>query len=216
MAIERRNSNSSLFNNVDKIINLFIDEINKDEKIKRYLTFLTKEPLENYSVDNDGTKIYQYDIPERVDEKFKYCISKNTDINKQYRNSNQILYPYPYQFEKVNEDRPTIFVYHDYSSCNSIITSSCYCISILVPCEYLEIEPYGESRIHKIMERVAYLFNNVGLDKESQLELGDIKFQVKGRVEEGRINKTNYISIVTIPIETKYINSRTIDASIGY
>ena len=83
-------------------------------------------------------------------------------------------------------------------------------------CEYLEIEPYGESRIHKIMERVAYLFNNVGLDKESQLDLGDIKFQVKGRVEEGRINKTNYISIVTIPIETKYINSRTIDGSIGY
>ena len=66
------------------------------------------------------------------------------------------------------------------------------------------------------MERVAYLFNNVGSDKESQLELGDIKFQVKGRVEEGRINKTNYISIVTIPIETKYINSRTIDGSIGY
>ena len=31
-----------------------------------------------------------------------------------------------------------------------------------------------------------------------------------------RINKTNYISIVTIPIETKYINSRTIDGSIGY
>ena len=86
----------------------------------------------------------------------------------------------------------------------------------MVPCEYLEIEPYGESRIHKIMERVAYLFINVGLDKESQLELGDIKFQVKGRVEESRINKTNYISIVTIPIETKYINSRTIDGSIGY
>ena len=72
MAIERRNSDSSLFNNVDKIINLFIDEINKDEKIKRYLTFLTKEPLENYSIDNDGTKIYQYDIPKRIDEKFKY------------------------------------------------------------------------------------------------------------------------------------------------
>ena len=214
MGIKRDGSASTLFTKIDEIITLMINEINGDEIIKRYLTFLTKQPLENKSVDKNGTILYQYDIPSRLDiPTVKYCVSKPTVTTKEYRTSEQILYSEPYQDSKITGNYPTVFV-HNYSyDCNNIIGSNIYMIDILIPSEYLNVNSIGspiiESRLHKIMGRIAYLFDKVTLDEVSKEYLGDIEFKIVGKPTEEKINKTNDITITTIAIETKLINCRS-------
>ena len=103
---------------------------------------------------------------------------------------------------------------HNYSyDCRDIIGSNIYMIDILIPSGYLNIQSVGstliESRLHKIMERIAYLFDKVSLDDESREYLGDLEFKIVGKPTEEKINKTNDITITTIAIETKLIGVRT-------
>ena len=51
MGIKRGNTTSTLFTKIDKIITLLVNEINNDEVIKRYLLFLSKQPLETKSIE---------------------------------------------------------------------------------------------------------------------------------------------------------------------
>ena len=214
MGIKRDGSSSTLFNKIDEIITLMVNEINNDEAIKRYLTFLTKQPMENKSIDKNGTILYQYDVPTRLDvPTVKYCISKSTATTKEYRTSEQILYPEPYQDEKITGNYPVLFV-HNYSyDCNNIVGSNIYMIDILIPSEYLNVNSVGspiiESRLHKIMGRIAYLFDKVSLDDESREYLGNLEFKIIGKPTEEKINKTNDITITTIAIETKLIGVRS-------
>ena len=214
MGIKRGNTVSTLFTKIDEIITLMVNEINGDEIIKRYLTFLTTQPMENKSIDKNGTILYQYDVPSRLDvPSVKYCISKPTAITKEYRTSEQILYPSPYNADKVTGNYPVLFV-HNYSyDCNNIIGSNVYMIDILIPSEYLNVSSVGspiiESRLHKIMGRIAYLFDKVSLDDVSREYLGDIEFKIVGKPTEEKINKTNDITITTVAIETKLINCRS-------
>ena len=214
MGIKRNGTTSTLFAKIDEIITLMVNEINGDEIIKRYLTFLTTQPMENKSIDKNGTILYQYDVPSRLDiPSVKYCISKSTAITKEYRTSEQILYSEPYQDAKITGNYPTVFV-HNYSyDCNNIIGSNVYMIDILIPSEYLNVSSVGspiiESRLHKIMGRIAYLFDKVSLDDESREYLGDIEFKIVGKPTEEKINKTNDITITTVAIETKVVNCRS-------
>ena len=214
MGIKRNGTTSTLFAKIDEIITLMVNEINGDEIIKRYLTFLTAQPMENKSIDKNGTVLYQYDVPSRLDvPSVKYCISKPTAITKEYRTSEQILYPSPYNADKVTGNYPVLFV-HNYSyDCNNIIGSNVYMIDILIPSEYLNVSSVGspiiESRLHKIMGRIAYLFDKVSLDDESREYLGDIEFKIVGKPTEEKINKTNDITITTIPIEVRLVNCRS-------
>ena len=214
MGIKRNGTTSTLFAKIDEIITLMVNEINGDEIIKRYLTFLTTQPMENKSIDKNGTLLYQYDVPSRLDiPSVKYCISKPTATTKEYRSSEQILYSEPYQDEKITGNYPVLFV-HNYSyDCNNIIGSNVYMIDILIPSEYLNVNSVGspiiESRLHKIMGRIAYLFDKVSLDDESREYLGDIEFKIVGKPTEEKINKTNDITITTIPIEVRLVNCRS-------
>ena len=214
IGIKRDGSTSTLFTKIDEIITLMINEINSDEIIKRYLTFLTTQPLENKSLDKNGTVLYQYDIPSKLDiPTVKYCISKPTATTKEYRTSEQILYSEPYQDAKITGNYPVLFV-HNYSyDCNNIVGSNIYMVDILIPSEYLNVNSVGspviESRLHKIMGRIAYLFDKVSLDEVSREYLGDIEFKIVGKSMEEKINKTNDITITTISIETRIINARS-------
>ena len=215
MGIKRNGTTSTLFAKIDEIITLMVNEINGDEIIKRYLTFLTTQPMENKSIDKNGTVLYQYDVPSRLDvPSVKYRVVKTPRVwATDYRTSEQILYPSPYNADKVTGNYPVLFV-HNYSyDCNNIIGSNVYMIDILIPSEYLNVNSVGspiiESRLHKIMGRIAYLFDKVSLDDESREYLGDIEFKIVGKPTEEKINKTNDITITTIAIETKLINCRS-------
>ena len=214
MGIKRGNTTSTLFGKIDNLINLFIDEINDDEIIKRYLVFPTKQPLETKSVDYSDNIIYQYDIPKKINCPIKYCISKPTATTKEYRECDQVLFPYPSEDSKITGVYPMMFVYnyvYSLAKYNNLIDTNLFKIDILLPLNYIEIFPYGESRLHKIMERLAYLFDRVELDEESQKILGDIKFRLVDNCVEQKINKTNDIITTTLYIESKLIGTRTDD-----
>lgn len=215
MGIKRGNTTSTLFTKIDEIITLMVNEINADKELVRLMTFISKNPLADRSVDYNNVKVYQYDIPEKLNVPIiKYSISKPTETTKIYRTSEQILFPYSYNDKKVTGNYPIMFV-HNYSyDCNNIIGSNIYCIDLLIPSQYEEIQTIEgsslvENRLHKIMGRIAYLFDKVSLDDESREYLGDIEFKIVGKPTEEKINKTNDITITTIPIEVKLINCRS-------
>lgn len=215
MGIKRGKTTSTLFTKIDEIITLMVNEINGDKELVRLMTFISKNPLADRSVDYNNVKVYQYDIPEKLNVPIiKYSISKPTETTKIYRTSEQILFPYSYNDKKVTGNYPIMFV-HNYSyDCNNIIGSNIYCIDLLIPSQYEEIQTIEgsslvENRLHKIMGRIAYLFDKVNLDDESREYLGDIEFKIVGKPTEEKINKTNDITITTIAIETKLVNCRS-------
>jgi hypothetical protein len=213
MGFKRGNTTSTLFTKIDKIITLLVNEINNDEIIKRYLVFLTKQPLATRSTDNNNTMIYQSDLPKRIDSKITYITSKEGVTPVTTRTSEQILFAESYSYEKINSEYPTLFV-HNYSyDCNSIIAPNVYMIDILIPSMYINVQSAGstliENRLHKIMERIAYLFDKVETDDISSADLGNLEFRIVGKPTEEKVNKTNDITVTTIAIETKVINART-------
>lgn len=212
MGLVRNGSKATSFVKIDKIINLMVNELNNDEELKRYLLFLTKQPLENYSVDNNGTKIYQYDIPKDLTKENKYCISKPNSSNPQYRTSPRLIVPYLYEENKITSENPMMFIHNSSYSCNDLVSSNIYGIDILVPSDYIKIqsdgENYYENRLHKIMERIADIFDDTYTDKETSKEIGDLKFELIGVVYEERVGKSNDITISTINIRTTVINTR--------
>ena len=214
MGLNRGNTTSTLFTKIDKIITLLVNEINNDEIIKKYLVFLTKQPLATRSTDRNNTMIYQSDLPKRIDSKITYITSKEGVTPITTRTSEQILFAASYSYEKINSEYPTLFV-HNYSyDCNSIVASNVYMIDILIPSMYINVQSAGstliENRLHKIMERIAYLFDKVETDDVSSADLGNLEFRIVGKPTEEKVNKTNDITITTIAIETKLINTRNI------
>ena len=212
MGFKRGNTTSTLFGRIDGLINLFIDEINNDEEIKRYLVFPTKQPMATKSVDYSNNVIYQYDIPEKINCPIKYSISKPTEVVKEYRECDQVLFPYPSEDSKITGVYPMMFVYnyvYSLAKTDKLIDSNIFKIDILLPLNYIEIFPYGESRLHKVMERLAYLFDRVELDEESKSIFGDLKFRLVNNCVEQKINKTNDIITTTLYIETKLVGTRT-------
>ena len=212
IGIKRDGSTSTLFNKIDLINNLLVSEVNNDAMLKKFMLFLTKNPLENKAEDYNGNIIYQYDLPNKLTEKVTYCTSKPTATTKTYRTSEQCIFPYPSESDKIIGDYPMMFIYHYVSalgSNNNPITTDRYKIDILIPLRYIPLYPYGESRLHKIMERLAYLFDKVSLDDESRELLGDLDFRLVDNCVEGKINKTNDIIYTTLYVETKLINARS-------
>ena len=213
MGFKRGNSNSTLFGKIDKTLNLFAEAINGDKELVRYMAFLTKQPLENRSTDYGGNILYQYDVPSKIDCYITYKTSKLGVTPITTRSSEQILFLYPSEDSKITGDYPTMFIYNfDYNlgtKYADYIDTNRFKIDILIPLKYIEIFPYGYSRLHKIMERLAYLFDRVELDEVSKAELGDLKFQLVGNCVEQKINKTNDIIVTSLFIETKLIGART-------
>lgn len=213
IGIKRDGTSSTLFTKIDLINNLLVSEINNDAMLKKFMLFLTKSPLENKSEDYNGNIIYQYDLPNKLTEKVTYCTSKPTATTKTYRTSEQCLFPYPSESDKITGEYPMMFVYnyaYDMGrTYSNPIATNIYKIDILIPLKYMPLYPYGESRLHKIMERLAYLFDKVSLDDESKLLMGDLDFRLVNRSIEEKINKTNDIIVTSLYIETQLIGART-------
>ena len=210
MGLKRENTKSTLFSKLNKINNLLVDEIDNDQEMKRLFSYLTYQPLLERSMNIDNKMIYQPDITSTMTREQKLCISKPTSTKKEYLNLEPILYPYPFQEEKVNSEYCVCFIYWATSHVKSYdyICDNIFYIDVLVPIKYIELKPYGENRGYTIIDRLAYLFNGVSLDEESQKELGDLRFEVVGTVASGRITKSNDIIRFTVPIKVSDINAR--------
>lgn len=210
MGFKRGNTTSTLFTKIDKILKLLVDEIDNDQEIKRYFSYLSYEPLKSRSTDMNNQMMYQRDITTSMLNPQKIDISKTgtLEVNKKYAELPQILFPQPYTEEKISQNYCTLFVHNWKYSCDDLIGRNIFAIDILVPSAYILLKPQSDSRLHKIMERIAYLFDKVTLDEESAKELGNLEFKIIGTPIEAKVNKTNDITMVTIAIETKVINAR--------
>lgn len=210
MGFNRGNTTSTLFNKMDRVLNLIVEAINGDEETKRLLLFLTTQPLATKSVDYNNNVLYQNDVPIKLTCPVSYKVSKDGVLPVVPRTSDQILFPYPSEDSKITSNYCTMFVYNwIYSIGSKLIDTERFKIDILIPLAYLPLHPYGENRLHKIMERLAYLFDKVELDDESKAELGDLKFQLVGNCVEEKINKTNDIIITSLYVETQLVGART-------
>ena len=210
MGFKRGNTTSTLFTKIDKILKLLVDEIDNDQEIKRYFSYLSYEPLKSRSTDMNNQMMYQRDITTSMLNPQKIDISKTgtLEVNKKYAELPQILFPQPYAEEKISQNYCTLFVHNWKYSCDDLIGRNIFAIDILVPSTYILLKPQSDSRLHKIMERIAYLFDKVTLDEESAKELGNLEFKIIGTPIEAKVNKTNDITVTTIAIETKVINTR--------
>lgn len=209
MGLIRKNTESTLFTKIDKVIDLLTKEIDNDQVIKRYLTYLTREPLKERSTSyDDKTKYYQRDITTSLLDNQKIDISKNKDGSK-FIETPPILFPYPYQQEKISKDYPTVFVYNYTYECEGTIGENIFKIDILIPSLYLELKPYGENRSHKIMERIAYLFDGCETDKESSNKLGaNLKFELIDLAKESKLVKSVDSTLIELQLVTRIPNAR--------
>ncbi|WP_252251348.1 hypothetical protein [Clostridium sp. VAP52] len=214
MGLIRYDTVSTKFQKIDPIINLLVTEMNNDQELKRLCTYLTYQPLADKSTDMNGNVIYQRDITSSMLKEQKICVSKTTDKNdKAYK---EIIIPkivIPYCFNSTKDDdilteQVSLFVHNFRNDLDSQIGANDFVIDVLVPSKYQELKPYGVNRLHEILKRIAYLFDNVETDSESSDTLGDITFNVVGRPVEQRINKTNEITIYSVIVRTKLINAR--------
>ncbi|HBJ1650328.1 TPA: hypothetical protein LA460_000232 [Clostridium botulinum] len=211
MGLVRHDTVSTKFQKIDNIISLLVSEMDNDQELKRLCTYLTYQPLANKSTDMSNNVIYQRDITTSMLEEQKICVSKTTDKNdKAYKEITvpQILIPYCFQEDKILTEQVSLFVHNFRNDLDSQIGANDFMIDVLVPSKYQELKPYGVNRLHEILKRIAYLFDNVETDSESSETLGNITFNVVGRPIEQRINKTNEITIYSVIVRTKLINAR--------
>lgn len=211
MGLIRHDTVSTKFQKIDPIINLLVTEMNNDQELKRLCTYLTYQPLASKSTDMSGNVVYQRDITTSMLDEQKICVSKTTDKNdKTYKETiiPQILVPYCFQEDKILTEQVSLFVHNFRNDLDSQIGANDFVIDVLVPSKYQELKPYGVNRLHEILKRLAYLFDNVETDSESSETLGNITFNVVGRPVEQRINKTNEITIYSVIVRTRLINAR--------
>ncbi|WP_252241670.1 hypothetical protein [Clostridium sp. ZBS18] len=211
MGLTRNDTVSTKFQKIDSIINLLVTEMDNDPELKKICTYLTYQPLASKSTDMSGNVIYQRDITTSMLKEQKICVSKTTDnTDASYKEIivPQILVPYCFQEDKLLVEQVSLFIHNFRNDLDSQIGANDFVIDVLVPSKYQELKPYGVNRLHEILKRLAYLFDNVETDKESSEELGNIKFDIVGRPIEQRINKTNEITIYSVIVRTKLINAR--------
>jgi len=207
MGILRNNTESKLFTKIDKILKLLMDEINKDQEIKRYMTYLTTSPLSHRSVNYKGDIYFQRDLETSLISTQKIDVSKDNDGSK-IVTIPQVLFPYPYRSDKVNQEYCTLFISNYIYDCDSTISENIYKLDLIIPSYLLVLKPYGESRGHKIMERLAYLFDKVETDRESSVELGNLKFELVGDAKEEKLVNNLEMTIFSMQLRTFIIGGR--------
>ena len=92
MGILKNNTHSTIFSFINEIVKLMVKEIDNDNELKRYLTYLTAQPLEDRSSNAKGKIIYQRDIKDSITKPIKICVDKNETDKKNFIEYSTILY----------------------------------------------------------------------------------------------------------------------------
>ena len=129
MGILKNNTHSTIFSFINEIVKLMVKEIDNDNELKRYLTYLTA----------------QRDIKDSITKPIKICVDKNETDKKNFIEYSTILYNMPYTFEKINTEYCTCFVYWNKCTTN-VVSRQIFTIDVLVPSIYTELKPYKDNR----------------------------------------------------------------------
>ena len=207
--IRESGSYSTVLKKIDGIIQLMCNELDNDQEIKRLLVYDTYNPLATRSNTYDNVTIYQHDINNSLMDKTSIDVSKNQDGSNILKLS-QCIFDLGWNSSKDIELKNAIYVSH-IKTYTELVGKSMFIITIIVPSDYNKLfMQTNTTRSHAIAMRVIDLFDNVVTDEKSSKEdgLGDLRFKLTDKINEGKITKGVDATIIEIPIGVDLINCR--------
>lgn len=192
-------TSSQKFRRITAMRKYMIDAMDNDQAIKRLMRYFTTTPLAKRGVTYDGKVIEQPDLTTslKVDtDEGELCLFTgmfDPDMETIYKN-----YIFIQHFET--------YAYDD------VMQKTNFYIHVLVDDKYNALKNYGEERIYEVADRIAQLIDNHTIENCDLVdEIGNIKFQIKGRISEMRLSKTKTINLLSIPIEVSNSVMRAFD-----
>lgn len=180
---------SQKFKRITAIRKYISDVMDNDQSLKRLMRYFTTTPLSKRGVSYNGNIIEQPDlitslkVDTKEGEKCLFTGMFDPDMETIYKNY--------------------IFIHHyDTDVYNNVIQQTTFDIYVLVDDKYNQLKNYGEERLYEIADRIAQLLDGHIIENDELVdEIGNIKFEIKGRISEVRMSKTKTICLLNIPIE---------------
>ena len=213
--IREKGSYSTTFKKIDGIIQLMCSEIDNAQEIKRLLAYPTYNPLVSRANTYDDKTIYQRDISKSMLSDISIDVSKLQDSSNVI-NLSQCIFDMGWNSSKDIELKNAIYVSHYYSGVE-LVDKAMFIVTIIVPSDYNRLLMQANTtRSHAIAQRVINLFDCAKTDSKSSKEdgLGDLEFNLGGKINEGKVTKGVDATIIEIPIEVKLINCRASNGKI--
>lgn len=201
------NTKSQKLYRVSPLKNYIVEQIDKNQNIKRLCRYLTTTPLLNRGMTYDQRRVNQPDL----NDSLLTPVTTDTEATV----ADAVLIPYTFSPEAIQEQRVSIYVY---SPCSTFAESYGFghrdeagrhefMVDIVYPMVYDRIEPYGQERNLLIACEVMNLFDGMYVDEETRKIVGDCQFKIVGDVTSLRLSKTGYM-ITTIPLVVTTMTSR--------
>ena len=182
---------SQKFRRITAIRKYMLDAIDNDQAIRRLMRYFTTTPLSKKGVTYDGNMINQPDL--------KTSLKVDTDEGE------MCLYTGMFDPDMETVYKNYIFIQHyDTYTYDDVMQTTNFNIYILVDDKYNPLKNYGEERIYEIADRIAQLLDGHTIENDEIIdEIGNVKFNIKGRISEVRLSKTKTMNLLAIPFEIK-------------
>jgi len=165
--------------------NEIVNTLKNNKNIKRYLTYLTRSPLEDQGRLLDGTIIDQPEVEE--DLVFE----------------NPLIYPTPFTEKLLSESKAIIFVHYFSGSLKELdLGKQTYCIDIVIPLDYYSLNE-SQDRHQQI---ACELMNE--LDQELVGGNGIEKYNFASYTEN-RLSNTNDYAILSLIVEVNALTMKS-------
>ncbi|MEG1309393.1 MAG: hypothetical protein RSA91_01060 [Bacilli bacterium] len=210
---EQHNKNMPISNKakmIQGIKDYIIQKINNNQDIVRLCRYLTKTPLLEIGETYNGELIEQDDINvgllipllDKRDENGVY--SELPSIQSRDR----ILIPYAFDDSLMTQQQLYIFVSNPRTKFSDYYITGEYIFEVIITysTDYNILEPYGDERVLKILEKFCEDFDDKYNDDKSQEKIGEIKFSIKG-FEEVKISTKGTMGRI-VRLEAKPITDR--------
>lgn len=177
---------SMRFKNVVKIKNEILSILDNNQELKRLCTYLSPTPLASRGL-LKGNSVKQPDIT-------KSLIKDN-------------LIPYGFNDKLLDSEMVLIFcgIYDIKFERNNVMDTNIFMISIMLPSNYNDLQPYGDERIIEIASRIADELDNKSLNNG----MSNIKIR-SGSMANYRKHESKDYLILTIPLEISTSSARDI------
>jgi hypothetical protein len=178
-----------------KIIMDTIDEIQEVRKLCRYCD---KNPLAYFGQSYDST----------VTEPITHT-DLTTTLTTVTNEGERILFSGIFNENTIGEKSIMIFVTPKVLDVGKTINQYLYEIDILVPQEYNELADYWSERIYSIADYIIQKLDNVTVeDKELVNLVGNVKFEVMGKIIPSRLTTNTSHILLPIPVVVRSIGMR--------
>lgn len=181
---------------VQPILEFIIDKVDNCQEIKRLTRYITKTPLKDKGSKYNGEIINQPNL-------IMTLLNDNNEGNKSLFDT---------MFNPEMEFKGNLFFI--FISPYDVVINNMNCtmyfdISIIGDISYDDLLPHGK-RIWKIAEYICDLFDGYTLDNKEGVteDVGNLTFNINGRISNRRLSKTNNIMHLAIPLEVRYTGMR--------